>query len=42
MVNRFSYPPVTLVDDEVRNQMIGKELQMALVRLMFFITILSS
>jgi len=31
IVNRFSYPPVTVVDEELRNQMIGKEHQMSLV-----------
>ena len=31
IVNRFSYPPVTLVDEEVRSQMVGKEMQMGLV-----------
>ena len=31
LVNRFSYPPVTVVDEDVKNQMISKEHQMALV-----------
>nr|CAB3256291.1 integrator complex subunit 1 [Phallusia mammillata] len=29
IVNRFTYPPVTVVDEEMKNQMIGKEHQMA-------------
>nr|XP_009861729.2 integrator complex subunit 1 [Ciona intestinalis] len=31
IVNRFSYPPVTVVDSDLRSQMTGKELQMSLV-----------
>ncbi|XP_076816735.1 integrator complex subunit 1-like [Clavelina lepadiformis] len=31
LVNRFSYPPVTVVDEDVKNKMISKEHQMALV-----------
>ena len=33
LVNRFSYPPVTLVDEDDRNQLIGKEVKLSMVRL---------
>lgn len=31
LVNKFSYPPVTVVDVDERNHMIAKEQQLALV-----------
>jgi len=34
IVSRFSYPPVTLIDEDARNQMVGKEMQMALVSML--------
>ena len=36
LVNKFSYPPVTVVDVDERNHMIGKEQQLALVSLYSF------